>query len=163
MDLQLGLQLQRQIYKQWTGYRTRHWDSSLEHWGPLLFRLWKRTQAFNIYRIVWKQRLLSKLKDNNVHGRGSHQMKSKLEGRTCNRLKRESFGHRVKNISRSYLGHLPTLTSQPLLHQSNPWEDTRSDKVTICTKIPQISSEDPQADFINRNIAEDHCDERFPL
>ena len=34
--------------------------------------------------------------------------------------------------------------------------------MTICTKIPQISSEDPQADFIKRNIAEDHCDERFP-
>ena len=92
----------------------------------------------------------------------SHPMKSKLEGRTCNRLKRESFVHRAKNISRSYLGHLPTQTSQPLLHQSNPWEDTRANRVTICTKIPQISSEDPQAEFIKRNIAEDHCDERYP-
>ena len=35
-------------------------------------------------------------------------------------------------------------------------------KYAICTKIPQISSEDPQAEFIKRNIAEDHCDERYP-
>ena len=92
----------------------------------------------------------------------SHRMQSKLEGLTFNRFKRDSFVYRANNISRNYLGHLPTQTSQPPLHQSNPWEDTRANRVTICTKIPQISSEDPQAEFIKRNIAEDHCDERYP-
>ena len=91
-----------------------------------------------------------------------HPMKSKLEGLTRNRLKRESFVHKAKTISRAYLGHLPTQTSPPLLNKSNPWKDDRSDKVTICTRIPKISSEDPQADFIKRNIAEEHCDERYP-
>ena len=92
----------------------------------------------------------------------NHPMKAKVEGCTHNRIKRESFVHQVKKLEREHLSQLPKQTIPPVLYHSPPWEETSIAKMTICTKIPHLSSSGTVADSIRCNEARAHCEDMYP-
>ena len=92
----------------------------------------------------------------------NHPMKAKVEGCTHNRIKRESFVHQVKKLEKEHLSQLPKQTIPPVLYHSPPWEETSIAKMTICTKIPHLSSSGTVADSIRCNEARAHCEDMYP-
>ena len=92
----------------------------------------------------------------------NHPMKAKVEGCTHNRIKRESFVHQAKKLEKEHLSQLPKQTIPPVLYHSPPWEETSIAKMTICTKIPHLSSSGTVADSIRCNEARAHCEDMYP-
>ena len=92
----------------------------------------------------------------------NHPMKAKVEGRTHNRLKRESFVHEVKKLEWEHLRHLPTQTIPPVLFHFKPWENTSLARMTICTEIPQLPTSGTVEDVVRCNVTRAHCEDMYP-
>ena len=92
----------------------------------------------------------------------NHPMKTRLEGLTKNRLKRSSFVHESKKLSRQFHDRLPqsTLPFFPA-DMSEPWITDITD-ITVHTTVPSFSDGDTQDDTVKQSLTLAMIAERYP-
>ena len=92
----------------------------------------------------------------------NHPMKTRLEGLTKNRLKRSSFVHESKKLSRQFHDRLPhsTLPFFPP-EMSEPWVTDITD-IKVHTTVPSLSNGDTQDDTVKQSLALAVTAERYP-
>ena len=91
-----------------------------------------------------------------------HPMKQKLNGLTKNRLKRSSFVHESKRLSRQHRDQLPQDTL-PLRPSNSPelWAADQPD-IEVHTTVPYLISGDERDDTAKRALTLAMIDERYP-
>ena len=92
----------------------------------------------------------------------NHPMKTRLEGLTRNRLKRSSFVHVSKKLSRQFHNRLP----QSILpffppDMSEPWVTDITD-IKVHTTVPSLSGRDIQDDAVKQSLTLAMIAERYP-
>ena len=92
----------------------------------------------------------------------NHPMKTRLEGLTKNRLKRSSFVHESKKLSRQFHDRLPQSTL-PFFPQDmpEPWITDITD-IKVHTTVPSLSGGDTQDDTIKQSLALAMIAVRYP-
>ena len=92
----------------------------------------------------------------------NHPMKTRLEGLTKNRLKRNSFVHESKKLSRQFHDRLPqsTLPFFPP-DMSEPWVTDITD-IKVHTTVPSLSDGDTQDDKVKQSLTLAMIAERYP-
>ena len=92
----------------------------------------------------------------------NHPMKTRLEGLTKNRLKRNSFVHESKKLSRQFHDRLPqsTLPFFPP-DMSQPWVTNITD-IKVHTTVPSLSDGDTQDDTVKQFLTLVMIAERYP-
>ena len=92
----------------------------------------------------------------------NHPMKTRLEGLTKNRLKRSSFVHESKKLSRQFHDRLPqsTLPFFPL-NMSQPCVTDITD-IKVHTTVPSLSDGDTQDDMAKQSLTLAMTAERYP-
>ena len=92
----------------------------------------------------------------------NHPMKTRLEGLTKNRLKRSSFVHESKKLSRQFHDRLPqsTLPFFPP-DMPEPWVSNITD-IKLHTTVPSLSNGDTQDDTVKQSLALAMIAERYP-
>ena len=84
----------------------------------------------------------------------NHPMKTRLEGLTKNRLKRSSFVHESKKLSRQFHDRLPQSTL-PFFPPDMP-------DIKVHTKVPSFSIGDTQDDTVKQSLTLAMTAERYP-
>ena len=89
-------------------------------------------------------------------------MKTRLEGLTKNRLKRSSFVHESKKLSRQFHDRLPqsTLPFFPS-DMPEPWVSDITD-IKVHTTVPSLSNGDTQDDTVKQSLTLAKIAERYP-
>ena len=92
----------------------------------------------------------------------NHPMKTRLEDLTKNRLKRSSFVHESKKLSRQFHDRLPQSTL-PFLppDMSEPWVTDITD-IKVHTTVPSLSDGDTQDDTVKQSLTLAMITERYP-
>ena len=92
----------------------------------------------------------------------NHPMKTRLEGLTKNRLKRSSFVHERKKLSRQFHDRLPqsTLPFFPP-DMPEPWVSDITD-IKVHTTVPSLSNGDTQDDTVKQSLTLAMIAERSP-
>ena len=92
----------------------------------------------------------------------NHPMKTRLEGLTKNRLKRSSFVHESKKLSRQFHDRLPQST-HPFFppDMPEPWVTDITD-IKVHTTVPSLSDGDTQDDTVKQSLTLAMTAERYP-
>ena len=92
----------------------------------------------------------------------NHPMKTRLEGLIKNRLKRSSFVHESKKLSRQFHDRLPqsTLPFFPP-DMPEPWVSDITD-IKVHTTVPSLSNGDTQDDTVKQSLTLAMIAERYP-
>ena len=92
----------------------------------------------------------------------NHPMRTRLEGLTKNRLKRSSFVHESKKLTRQFHDRLPqsTLPFFPP-DMSEPWVTDITD-IKVHTTVPSLSDGDTQDDTVKQFLTLAMIAERYP-
>ena len=92
----------------------------------------------------------------------NHPIKTRLEGLTKNRLKRNSFVHESKKLSRQFHDRLPQSTL-PFFPKDmpEPWITETTD-IKVHTTVPSLSDGDTQDDTVTQSFTLAMTAERYP-
>ena len=144
MAPQRGQPQQRQTNRPWTKSRTRHFFWS-DHWCDAVHTDAKILMQADKFRCM-----------------PNHPMKTRLEGLTKNRLKRSSFVHENRKLTRQFHNRLPksTLFFYPQ-DKSKPWVMDTTD-IKVHTTVPFLSDWDTQDDTVKQSLTLAMIAERYP-
>ncbi|XP_041379145.1 uncharacterized protein LOC121391659 [Gigantopelta aegis] len=92
----------------------------------------------------------------------NHPMKQRMDGLTKNRLKRSSFIHQSRRLTREHQANpLPKTLPFCPTDLPQPWNDEQAN-VQISMSVPQLASADSQNDLVKRSLAMAMISDRYP-
>ncbi|KAK7101835.1 hypothetical protein V1264_020159 [Littorina saxatilis] len=91
-----------------------------------------------------------------------HPMKHRLSNLTKNRLKRSSFVHESKRLSRQYREVLPQNTLPLTQEEEETPKATEKPGIQICTSVPHVTSGEDQNDTARQALTLALIDEQYP-